>query len=768
MKPMAKATVHLWSMVILILVTASCLPAPSPSPAATASSQPSPTRTPQPTPAPTSTASTDDVMDDLSLDSLLSYVGALADIQPYSGWRNSATSGEEEAVKYVAQVLNSFTNLTEMGMTVEQEDFRVFMATEVWQAELRITVDGREHLIPVNAPRGPCDDVQIAASFDSDGKLGDEEPNPLVVRGKVLLISSEQELATLSAEQVTEKIVFVDFALVDRTLWRSREVEARATKLIQATPLALVLVTSWSPKPGESHGSFAYEGSPFDWVSHNGTPVVVARLEDMAVAGIHDMADVERIGEAVVLVDTDVISPAWSRNLIATIPGQDDSQAFILGAHIDSPNNPGAMDDSSGSAILLEVARVLNETGYRPGVTTYLVWFGSEELFLYGSNTFAAHRQELLDRAIAMLQIDCLTRPLDGLTGVLTLSYWSYGRYGDRSYPFNDFLTDGARSLGISIQGEDELGLVSDNGVFSGFNVPNANLGYWVIEEAQAGGIHNAGIIHAPYDTLERTNEVSEVLMDMACLALHTIVTLEDERPVLRTTEPNQGRAVFVGTQTEPIYMTPAGLTDFAMALEFSGLDVDLIPYGRRLSAQDVEGASIVFALPTIDYPCAEAGSDALYDVGWTEEEIGTLRNYVEDGGLLVIVNSRYRLKYGYAPLDENEDWSDMNALADVFGVTFHDAASWGQLASPGDHALVQGVEIIALAESNGVPFTYRMGETLAQAHGDALMALVPCGDQGGEVLVIGDLGMLRPEWGEGVPRNLQLWLNSAEYALER
>jgi hypothetical protein len=34
-------------------------------------------------------------------------------------------------------------------------------------------------------------------------------------------------------------------------------------------------------------------------------------------------------------------------NLVARIPGLDRSRAAILGAHIDSPNSPGALDDGS-------------------------------------------------------------------------------------------------------------------------------------------------------------------------------------------------------------------------------------------------------------------------------------------------------------------------------------------------------------------------------------------------------------------------------------
>ena len=143
----------------------------------------------------------------LSLDSLLAYVEALTEIQPYSGWRNSATSGEKEAVDYVAGVLDSFSNLKEMGMTVEEEEFRVFMATEVWQAQLHIRLDDTEYLIPVNPPRGPRDDMEIAPSFDSDGRLGDEDPNPLEVSGQVLLVSSESQLESFSAEEARDKVV---------------------------------------------------------------------------------------------------------------------------------------------------------------------------------------------------------------------------------------------------------------------------------------------------------------------------------------------------------------------------------------------------------------------------------------------------------------------------------------------------------------------------------------------------------------------------------
>jgi hypothetical protein len=134
---------------LLAVALAACL-APPP----TATAPPSPAATlPSPTPrrSPTAVPSWRDVVDALDLDSLLGYVQALTQIQPYSGWRNSATSGELEAVEYAQGVLDSLTGLTEMGMTTEVEEFNVFMATEVWETRLSVTVEGQEYQIPVSA-----------------------------------------------------------------------------------------------------------------------------------------------------------------------------------------------------------------------------------------------------------------------------------------------------------------------------------------------------------------------------------------------------------------------------------------------------------------------------------------------------------------------------------------------------------------------------------------------------------------------------------------
>jgi hypothetical protein len=424
------------------------------------------------------------------------------------------------------------------------------------------------------------------------------------------------------------------------------------------------------------------------------------------------------------------------------------------------------MDDGSGSAILLEMARVLNETGYQPGVTTYLVWFGSEELFLYGSQTFTARHQELLDKAIAMIQVDCLTRPLDGLTGVIAFSYWSYG---GPSYPLVAYLEDQASGLGISTWAHEESSASSDNSSFQGFGVPNIDIIHWVVGEGSAGGIHNAGVIHAPYDDMVRARESQEAFFQMAQIAMRSLVSLGEERPDLRPTPKKVGRVVFVATHTEVTGMTPTALTDFAMALDYKGIDVDLIPYSATFTASHLSDADMVVVLPSIDYPSEAAGSVDWYDVEWEGEEIEILRQYAEKGGLLVLTNSAHRLKYFYyAPFEENEDWSDMNDLAQAFGVEFlpgEISDEWAELLT---HPLTEGLSRLRLTGGNVVPFTYRSGQDLARAGGKSVMALIPFGDQGGELLVVSDLTIFDRGPDEARATNLDFWLNLAGYALER
>jgi len=91
-------------------------------------------------------------------------------------------------------------------------------------------------------------------------------------------------------------------------------------------------------------------------------------------------------------------------NLIATKPGaREPHRALVIGAHRDTVDGaPGANDNTSGVAVALELAEVLKDAPL--GVTVRFVFFGAEELGLFGSDYYVQHLGP--DSIIGMVNLD--------------------------------------------------------------------------------------------------------------------------------------------------------------------------------------------------------------------------------------------------------------------------------------------------------------------------------------------------------------------------
>ena len=97
-----------------------------------------------------------------------------------------------------------------------------------------------------------------------------------------------------------------------------------------------------------------------------------------------------------------------SANVVATLRGTSDPEVqYVVGSHFDSvKEGPGADDNTSGTAALLEVARVLAR---RPQPATIrLVWFTAEESGLRGSREFVRLAKESGDRVVGALNNDMI------------------------------------------------------------------------------------------------------------------------------------------------------------------------------------------------------------------------------------------------------------------------------------------------------------------------------------------------------------------------
>ncbi len=102
------------------------------------------------------------------------------------------------------------------------------------------------------------------------------------------------------------------------------------------------------------------------------------------------------------------------RNIIATLEGTGSGKVqLLLGAHYDSPRgSPGADDNASGVAVLMETTRILSSR--RPGKTVKFVAFTLEEAqtwnhsILRGSRHFAGESRRAGTEYEAVLILECV------------------------------------------------------------------------------------------------------------------------------------------------------------------------------------------------------------------------------------------------------------------------------------------------------------------------------------------------------------------------
>lgn len=701
-----------------------------------------------------------DPYDVLSSERLLELLEQLTAIRPHRGWRTSTSAGETEALAWVEAGLFELHFLGALGLEVERHAFRTFTGVEFRETIVTLRRDGVDFTAPADSCPGHRDIIENALRFDSDGVLNDRQSDPQVAQGPPLIVRSASQIDAMTPAQASGRVVLLDYAVVDRSLMSTSQAVARARALLENRPAAVVMVTSFSNVPGESHGTFAGDVNAFTSVAiHPEVPVLGLRLEDLEGFNIRGWGDLAAVDRVTVTCDVDLFAPGESSYLLARIPGRDASRTVILGAHIDSPNTPGAFDDGSGATALLEVARLIDESRVVPPVDLHLVWFGSHERGLYGSFNFTARHGELLDRTMAMLQMDCLGHPLDGTDSDIWLETWSSQVFGNDRLLWPGYLAALAADHGITTRLADFHELVSDNSSFSGYGVPNANMVF--INPNQPYEVHYANHFHDPYDSIELARLEDETYVDMATIMVAAALATGSDNPDLRMTPTPDRRALFVGSHTEGVHMSPAGLLGLGMALAWEGFDVDMVPYGEPVTPEDLAGADLVVALPVHDYPTAGYDSST-YDEAWRSAELDALSSYVLDGGLLALTNTDRRLKYLNMAYDSNEDWPDVNLLAERFGVHYLPGVLASTAATvTGSHPLTRGLMSIRMIESNGHRFSLEVGEVLAVVGASAAAAVVPHG--AGEVLVLSDLGMLGAS--EDPPANRHFWSNLAAYA---
>jgi hypothetical protein len=154
---------------------------------------------------------------------------------------------------------------------------------------------------------------------------------------------------------------------------------------------------------GTSHHRFAHTGVQ-SWAD-GARPIPAAALANADADQLERMLKRGQPVRMRLLLTPRQIGTRKSGNVIAEVPGTDPNAGIVLvGGHLDSwDQGTGAIDDGAGVAITAAAAKRIMDAG-RPRRTIRVVWFGAEEVGLFGGNEY--RRLHAVDRHASATESD--------------------------------------------------------------------------------------------------------------------------------------------------------------------------------------------------------------------------------------------------------------------------------------------------------------------------------------------------------------------------
>ena len=341
----------------------------------------------------------------LSRAQLMESVGALAG---FDG-RQSGTAGGEAAAAYIVRrlpnaVLQSFpVNTVAIGAPVQ-----VVILSGAQSRSLRNGIDFLPILSGASAP-GLSGSVVFVGYGISDAAGGLDEYHNVSVTGKIVLFLRGQPKA-----------------YPGRISHADKERTARAKGAVGYLAVTGPALTPYEQRRGMSTEPMAfYDGQteaplPGLWI----TPAVAdLLLEPMPLTLESVQRDMEgsvgsrsgETGSRITLVMEQHHVTGTAANVLGFWSGSDPElhhETILLGAHYDHFGIqggvvfPGADDNASGTAVILEVARVLRASGIRTKRSILFIAFAGEEQGLLGSKFYTMHPLAPLHLTRSMINVD--------------------------------------------------------------------------------------------------------------------------------------------------------------------------------------------------------------------------------------------------------------------------------------------------------------------------------------------------------------------------
>jgi len=151
-----------------------------------------------------------------------------------------------------------------------------------------------------------------------------------------------------------------------------------------------------------------------------------SNLKKYFIARIHpDVFPQKKVKKAAVNINTTYIPKYEVNNVIGYLQGREYPDSFIvITAHYDHIGKmdkaifPGANDNASGVAMMLDLAKSIKGMRYRPKYSLVFMAFASEEAGLKGSSYYAENPTIELNRIRFLINLDMVGTGSDGITVV--------------------------------------------------------------------------------------------------------------------------------------------------------------------------------------------------------------------------------------------------------------------------------------------------------------------------------------------------------------
>lgn len=301
-----------------------------------------------------------DILDEISGVNIMEHIEKLS---PGDDARVAGTDGEKEAAEYIIGLFNEF-GLEDVDMpgfdTVVFHDggstFEVNTPTSIMLSgngslNMEFTTSGTVTADLVYAGLGGVDDF---TGIDVTGKIA------LIKRGEYYFSEKVQNAADAGAAGAIIFNNIMEEGFINGTLGSKSAIPA----------------IEIHPEDGEMLAALLQEGTAI-----NVTVTTVGETEDVT-----------------------------SQNVVGTLYAEENKKntpSIVIGAHYDCVDTPGANDNASGTATMLELARVLSQHKYDANIT--FIAFGAEEVGLVGAYDYVEGLDKNQQKNIAaMINMDMI------------------------------------------------------------------------------------------------------------------------------------------------------------------------------------------------------------------------------------------------------------------------------------------------------------------------------------------------------------------------